>query len=176
MPCIMLTEDDFMCLSETAVGEILELVQRRCRPLEDLDQSHDDKASTPRRLTANEFPMPGGESSSHADLSERMAQEFLRSCSEKTKTVLRVIIAGGPNFRQKEIEEKVRKLDEEKFKDISGVWGALTKRTRSILGDKKAFLIDWQKDFYDENEDWMDAEGMVSPATRASFKKVLGIK
>jgi hypothetical protein len=59
--------------------------------------------------------------------------------------------------------------------DLGGVWGGLTKRTRTILGDKKSKLIAWPQNFYDTHDNWIDATGEMSETTYTSLRKALGI-
>jgi len=53
--------------------------------------------------------------------------------------------------------------------DLRGVWGGITKRVRTVLGDDEAYLIWWTEQ---ESGDWT---GRVSPTTHRSFGKVLGL-
>ena len=53
--------------------------------------------------------------------------------------------------------------------DLRGVWGGITKRVRTVLGDDEAYLIWWTER---ENGGWT---GRVSAMTHRSFGKVLGL-
>jgi len=107
-----------------------------------------------------------------ADLSVNQATRFLEGCSEKSKRVLRTIVAGkSKEFRFSALLKALGMTAAE----LDGVWGGLTKRTRTILGDKKSKVILWPKNFYDAEDNWTDATGVVSEMTYASFRKAFGI-
>lgn len=108
-----------------------------------------------------------------ADLSVAQATAFLEGCSDKTKKVIRAIVASGTGkFRLNALAQTLNVG----LGDLGGVWGGLTKRTRTILGDKKANLIAW-RNFYDlEDNKWLDAAGTLSEVTYASFRQALGVQ
>ncbi len=91
------------------------------------------------------------------DLSVAQATEFFSGLrSDMTKKVLRAIVRNGGKFRFKALVQSLNvNMD-----DLSGVWGGLTKRTRTVLADKKAKLIAWQL-FYDPNGEWEDSGGEI---------------
>ncbi len=106
-----------------------------------------------------------------ADLSLAQATAFLEGCSDKTKRVLRAMVdSGRREFRLNALAQTLN-VD---LNDLGGVWGGLTKRTRTILGDKKAKLIAW-RNFYDAEYKFLDAAGELSEMTYASFRQALGI-
>lgn len=107
-----------------------------------------------------------------ADLSEAQAAIFLERCSEKTIQVLRGIIAAGSReFRLKAFAQALDlTLDQ-----LGNVWGGLTKRTRTVLGDRNAKLVVFQN-HYDEKHNWTDATGRLSEQTFESLRRALGIK
>ena len=107
-----------------------------------------------------------------ADLSVNQATRFLEGCREKTKRVIRTIVEGkSREFRLSALAKALGMTTD----DLHGVWGGLTKRTRTILGDNKSKIIAWPKNFYDADDNWIDATGAVSEVTYASFRKAFGI-
>ncbi len=107
---------------------------------------------------------------SAADLSTAQATAFLEGCSDKTKRVIRAMVRNGGEFRLKALAASLNL----EVGEMGGVWGGLTKRTRTILRDKKANFIKW-KLFYDADDRWEDSEGKMSETTYESFRKALGI-
>ena len=102
-----------------------------------------------------------------ADLSVAQAKKFLDRVSDKVRTTLRVIAeADVAGFDMARVMEA---LNVDDGGDLRGVWGGITKRVRTVLGDDEAYLIWWT-----EREDggW---NGRVSETTHRSLRKVLGI-
>uniref|UniRef100_UPI001AEC026F hypothetical protein n=1 Tax=Methylobacterium sp. B1 TaxID=91459 RepID=UPI001AEC026F len=61
--------------------------------------------------------------------------------------------------------------------ELRGVWGGLTRRTKTITGDPNAYLIDWSKSEaeFDENGTYIDQRGEVTEMTYQSLRKAFGI-
>ncbi len=99
-----------------------------------------------------------------AEFSPAQAKKFLDGCSEKTKNVVREMVKG--NTRHFHIE------DLGFAESLSGVWAGITKRTRTVLDDADAYLIDWggQQEEKDYNA------GSLSEMTYKSLRKAFGIK
>ena len=59
---------------------------------------------------------------------------------------------------------------------LSGVWGGLTRRLKTVTGDSDAYLIDWTKSepVVDEDDNYVDHTGEVTELTYRSFRKALG--
>ena len=74
---------------------------------------------------------------SAADLSPAQAAAFFAGCSGKTQNVIRAIVRNGGEFK---VNALAASLGLE-VAEIAGVWGGLTKRTRTIVGDKKINLF-----------------------------------
>lgn len=107
------------------------------------------------------------ESEEPADLSVAQAKKFLDRVSDKVRTTLRVIAESDPaGFDMPRVFEA---LGLESGTDLRGVWGGITKRVRTVLGDDEAYLIWWTEQ---ESGDWT---GRVSATTHRSFGKVLGL-
>lgn len=103
---------------------------------------------------------------SPSDLSLAQAKKFLQGCSDKTKAVLRAVFARSEcEFMLEEL------LGEMQTTSLAGVWAGVTKRTRTVLGDKDAGIFSWEWD--DERADWV---GSTSSMTFQSMRKALGIE
>jgi hypothetical protein len=103
-----------------------------------------------------------------SDLSPAQAKTFLVNCNEKTKTVLRHVFSQGERtFSHKGIGQL---MGLPSGGSLSGAWGGITKRTRTILGDKHANLFSWE--WSDETEDWI---GTSSEMTYTSMRKALSL-
>lgn len=107
------------------------------------------------------------ESEEPADLSVAQAKKFLDRVSDKVRTTIRVIAESDPSgFDLARVREG---LGVDDGTDLRGVWGGITKRVRTVLGDDEAYLIWWTEQ---ESGDWT---GRVSATTHRSFGKVLGL-
>ena len=100
----------------------------------------------------------GGE---YAELGIQAARAFLQGCGGKTKQAIAYIVETGESFTMDEIKF-VMKQD-----DLRGVWTGLTKRVRTITGDKEAALIAWEQL---GDGDW---RGRMMPVTREAFRRAL---
>jgi hypothetical protein len=151
-----------------------DVVQRLPQPVKDallhelqrlLQENTNQETPTPLSASASEEDKP-------ADFSFVQANKFLEGCSEKTKKILRGIMQGNnEHFLLSDLACSLQMT----IDDLSGVWGGLTKRTRTILGDKKLKIVVWPQNFFDENNRWVDAKGAVSKTTYASFRMALGL-
>jgi len=84
--------------------------------------------------------------------------------------MIRAIAELQPRFRWADLMGQLgRPVDDESF---AGVWAALTKRTRSVTGDRKAQLLSWPN--WDDSS-WENAVGQMNPETHAAFRRVLEI-
>lgn len=109
---------------------------------------------------------PGGEEDG-SDLSLAQAKRLLEGCGDKTKAVLRIVFSKDKrSFVRGEIAREMGGT----LSDLGGVWAGLTKRTRTVLGDKNAGLFAW--DWDDAKGDWI---GESSETTYQSMRKALGI-
>ena len=110
----------------------------------------------------------GGPGGSQADgaataLTEAQAQQFLNNCSERTIKLLRIITAGDGTFFISDAASAMRSSNRE----LRAAWAGLTKRTRTVTGDKDATLIVWAKVGKDE---W---RGTIEPRTFRALKAAL---
>lgn len=112
-------------------------------------------------------PFPTDDSEEPADLSVAQAKKFLDRVSDKVRTTIRIIAESElSGFEMASVKDA---LGEEPDADLRGVWGGITKRVRTVLGDGEANLIWWAEQ---ESGDW---KGRVSTMTHRSFGKVLGL-
>ena len=111
-------------------------------------------------------PAQTDESEEPSDLSVAQAKKFLDRVSDKVRSTLRVIAEADPaGFEMKAVRRALGLTDED---DLRGVWGGITKRVRTVLGDDEAYLIWW----IEQEHDWI---GRVSQMTHRSLGKALGI-
>jgi hypothetical protein len=102
-----------------------------------------------------------------ADLSLAQVRKMLQRAGIKTRGALRAIAEAKPSeFKAGEIA-KALKVGEA---DLRGTWAAITKVTRTVLGDKDAFLIKWNQD--EATEKWT---AQVSEMTHRSLQKAFQI-
>ena len=163
---ISLSEDVIQSLPRAAKEALLIELQRR---LQGTTPTLETAVAPPAAALVEEV---NEEEEQAADLSVAQAMRFLEGCSEKTKKVIRAIVGGGSrDFRLTALAQTLNLT----IDDVGGVWGGLTKRTRTILGDKKSKLIAWTRNFYDAQDNWIDAAGEVSEVTYVSFRKALEV-
>lgn len=98
-----------------------------------------------------------------AELSPGQVKAFLEGCSEKTKLALETIARG--RSRQFKLNDVAKALKVEPVA-LKGVWGGLTRRTKTITGDASAYLIDWIED--EKLDQWI---GELSEMTYQSFRR-----
>jgi hypothetical protein len=106
-----------------------------------------------------------------ARLSDEEAQRFMAGALHKrTRATIRAIAELQPRFRWADLMGKLGlPIDD---KSLAGVWAALTKRTRSVTGDRQVQLLAWPN--WDDSS-WETAVGQIDPETHAAFGRVLEI-
>lgn len=103
-----------------------------------------------------------------------LVRKLVAGLSDKTLGVLKEIASKGKveessaTFRMSELIKATNGA--ESYLDLSGVWTALTKRTRKIYSDPEAYLIRWDSPTY-ENDEYADQVGHISLMTYRSLKK-----
>jgi hypothetical protein len=109
-----------------------------------------------------------------AELSPGQAREFLAGCGQKTRKAIEVIASSNSN--QFQIADVAKALGV-RPSELTGVWGGLTRRLKTVTGDYSAYLIDWAKNdpISDEDGNYLDHTGEVTELTRRSFRKALGL-
>lgn len=101
-----------------------------------------------------------------ADLSVAQAKLFLDRVSDKVRAAIRVIAESDASaFTMADI---MAALGAEDAGSLRGVWGGITKRVRTVVGETEAYLIWWTE----LETGWV---GRVSPTTHRSLRKVLGL-
>jgi hypothetical protein len=108
-----------------------------------------------------------------AELSPGQARDFYAGCGPKTRKAIEVIADGASH--QFQIADIAKALDV-KPNELTGVWGGLTRRLKTVTGDSDAYLIDWTKSepVLDDEENYIDHRGEVTELTYRSFRKALG--
>ena len=110
-----------------------------------------------------------------AELSPKQARDFYSGCGTSTRKAIDVIARSDSKYFQL---ADVAKETETAPSDLSGVWGGLTRRVKTITGDSDAYLIDWTKSdaVCDEEGNYIDHKGEVTEMTYRSFRKALGLQ
>jgi hypothetical protein len=108
-----------------------------------------------------------------AELSPGQARDFYAGCGPKTRKAIDVIADSAS--RRFQLADVAKAIGVEP-KDLTGVWGGLTRRLKTITGDSDAYLIDWTKSdpVLDDKENYVDHRGEVTELTYRSFRKALG--
>lgn len=78
-------------------------------------------------------------------LTPGQVEEFMAGCADETKAGLRVIAEHGPTIH-------ASKLAEAGIENYGHFQGRVTKRTRTITGNKHAFLFTWDDWTSEEND------------------------
>ena len=112
------------------------------------------KPSTRADLLANLFP-PAQERPTQnsrgfdwdevVNLTPGQVEEFMAGCADETKAGLRVIAQHGPMIH-------ASLLAQAGIENYGHFQGRVTKRTRTVTGDKHAFLFTWDDWSSEENE------------------------
>jgi hypothetical protein len=112
------------------------------------------KPSTRADLIATLFPRLPENSSDNplglewddvVNLTPGQIEEFMSGCSDETKAGLRVIAERGPTIH-------ASLLAEAGIENYGHFQGRVTKRTRTVTGDKHAFLFTWDDWTSEEND------------------------
>jgi hypothetical protein len=145
---MILTNDDFAALSPSAKREIMNLVG----------------------AIKEEVPPPGpflGEAYKNVDMRDvvdltfKQIQTWMEAAAEKTQAGLRIFAEKGPVIRAKD-------LTDIGIDNLSHFQSRTTIRTRTVTGDKGAYLLG-----YDDWSQVDDGEGRyaVTPTTHASLRR-----
>ena len=107
------------------------------------------------------------------DLTVGLVRKLTKNISDKTLSALRAIaVSPTPEFHQKDVLAAVGASG---YMEARGVWSAITRRLRSIVGDPEAYLVWWEDDGIFDGEDYIDHIGRVSPMTHQSLKTHFGV-
>lgn len=111
-------------------------------------------ASTRAELLASAFPKPQANAANYpagftaddfedvVDLSPEQVEEFMKGCADETVAGLKVIAEHGPVIH-------ASLLGKAGIENYAHFQGRVTKRTRTVTGDKDAYLFTW--------DDWTQA-------------------
>lgn len=148
-----------------------------CLPVELLKGAPDQVRKWIRETVG--LDLPSGQPTDHgtkgstglARLSDEEVQRFMAGALHKrTRATIRAIAELQPRFRYADLMGKLRlPIDDG---SLAGVWAALTKRTRSVTGDRQAQLLAWPN--WDDSR-WESAVGQMDPETHAAFRRVLEV-
>jgi len=158
---MILTQKDFARLGPAARNELLALWQASTAPIQE----------SPAPSSAADDPRYAGVDMEHvADLSPDQVEEWMKGAHEKTEAGLRFFAEHGP------IVDAV-KLQEAGVENLRHFQSRTTTRTRTVTGDKNAFLLSWDTWKYapDNPERVISGRYMVSPTTYASLRKYFGL-
>lgn len=107
------------------------------------------------------------------DLTTGLVRKLTKGVSDKTLSALRAIAKSPtPEFHQKDVLAAVGASG---YMEARGVWSAITRRLRSIVGDPDAYLVWWEDEGIYDGEDYIDHIGRVSPMTHQSLKAHFGV-
>ena len=149
---IILTHEDVGSLSPTTRNELLAKLKLG---------GHDGEASSPAPAPQVGPEYQGIELTDVADLTFRQVQTWMEAASDKTKLGLRVMAEQGPVVR-------AQALIDAGIENLPHFQSRTTIRTRTVTGDKAAFLFGWN--------DWTEVEEgegkyAVSPITFQSLRR-----
>jgi hypothetical protein len=107
-----------------------------------------------------------------ADLSPAQARRLIEGTGERTRAALRVIAESNGRFMMSHIRDA---LGDPNYDKLRAVWAALTRRTRTVLGDPEAELIRWVGYGVYQGDEYIDHEGYVSPTTYRSLRSCFSL-
>lgn len=108
------------------------------------------------------------------ELTVAMVRKLTDKLSHKTLNTLKIIArSDGPQFHMKDVIAGTTGAKD--YMGMRGVWSALTRRTRKIMDDGDVDLIWWiGENIYDDDENYVDHIGAVSPLTYQSLRSHFG--
>lgn len=124
---IVLTETDFIKLKRSTRADLLKTLF----PLNDDEPTGDDTLS----FNWDEV----------ASLTPGEVEEFMSGCSEETIAGLRIVAENGPQIHASLLEKAG-------IENYGHFQGRVTKRTRTVTGNKHAYLFAWDDWNSEENE------------------------
>lgn len=117
---LVLTATEISSLSPSTRAELMALVFPKAPPAQ---------IGFPEGFDADDF---GGV----VDLTPGQIEEFMQGCSDKTVAGLKIIAQHGPKVH-------ASLLDAADIDNYGHFQGSVTKRTRTVTGDRDAFLFAW---------------------------------
>lgn len=159
---MIITQNDFVRLGPVAQKELLAMWQTSTATTQDSLVLPSSAANDPRYA--------GIDMGHVVDLSPEQVEEWMKAAHEKTEAGLRYFAEHGP------IVDAVA-LQEAGVENLRHFQSRTTTRTRTITGDKNAFLLSWDTWKYapDNPERVISGRYLVSPTTHASLRKYFGL-
>lgn len=105
------------------------------------------------------------------DLSPQQVKRFMAGVSHKTRNGLSFIVKQGGRVKMSALVEE---LNASNWGELRGFHAGITKRTRTITGDKEAYLLEWDEDqavYAVDDVTYEDGEYFMSKTTLTSFRK-----
>lgn len=140
---IVLTKDDFNAFSPSTRAELLA------------------SFSSKPKSASGEFPegFDADDFENVVDLTPGEIETFMENCSEQTVAGLKVFAEHGPKIH-------ASLLDAADIENYGHFQGRVTKRTRTVTGDKDAFLFAW--------DNWQDAPDGIGhyAVTQATYRSL----
>jgi len=154
---LVISESDLARLSVTTRSELLGIFNQK----EAAEQA-------PQGVTEGDPRFEGFDMKDRADLTPDQVRVWMSGASDKTKAGLRVIAEHGPIVDGNVLAEVVENL--------SHFQSRTTIRTRTVTGDKKAFLFGWETGGWEyEDDDTIIGHYAVTPTTYASLRDYFGL-
>lgn len=170
MPSLMLSEQDLKHLTPGARAEVYGLF--------DLAAGISVAAMSAATPTSAGPAMPPAELDPEvraafdwqfaADLTLKQVQTWMEAASPKTKDGMRVIAEHGPVFHS-------TLLTEAGIDNLPHFQSRTTMRTRTVTGDKSAFLLTWDEWAWNEDETVLSGRYAVTPLTHQSLRRYFGL-
>jgi hypothetical protein len=106
------------------------------------------------------------------DLSPAQFKQLVDGCADKTKAALKAMVEGPTStFKVASIAKAAGCGPNE----LSGVASGITKRVRTVTGDRKAYLWIWGEAKFDGDGRYIDQDATVSETTYRSGRRVFGL-
>ena len=109
------------------------------------------------------------------ELTVAMVRKLTDKLGDKTLNTLKIIArSDSTQFHMREVIDGISGAKD--YMDMRGVWSALTRRTRKIMGDSDVDLIWWNRDSIDDADgNYIDHIGSISPLTYQSLRAHFGL-
>ena len=130
-----------------------------------------ENTSTPSS-SSGELPGPDEALDVQKDLSVAQFKNLVGGCGAKTKAALKAMVNGPTStFRVAAVANAVGCAPTE----LSGIWGGITKRVRTVTADPEAYLWVWGEPELDRSGRCIDQDGTVTEVTYRSGRRVFGL-
>jgi hypothetical protein len=140
-------------------------------------KTSDDRAISSvqaREIPSSQMPAEYDPVHGPVELTEYLARRLIaQPISPKTLRLLTFIASQDkPEFALTDAVDAVPGAKD--YLALRGAWAGLTRRTRSILNDSEAYLVQW-RETYDRCGEHLEWLGRVSPMTHLSLRKALKV-